>query len=223
MSRIPFTVYDIFAYLSSGSVLVAVVDYLYGEQWLFEKEQTAIFALFLLFITYIAGHIIAHFSSLILEYFFVGRVLLRPTEILMGRKRPLLPLLFRLYYKSLPEETQERVKYKAKVRGFVGSGEALFIHVFGVVKQEPSTKERVETFRNLYGFSRNLTFAFLLVGILLLIGSTDGRPVLPRAWALVSLGCSIAMLYRYLKFFRQYSYEILITYAELPLPGGLSK
>ena len=34
LRRVRGTVYDFFAYLSSGSVIAAVFDYLYGYQWL---------------------------------------------------------------------------------------------------------------------------------------------------------------------------------------------
>lgn len=217
MNRIPFSVYDFFAYLTSGSIVVAALDYLYGKQWLLEKDHTAIFSLFLIFWVYIAGHIVANFSAPIIEHFFVGHILLRPSETLMGKKRPILPFIFRLYYTPLRKETRNRISVQSKSRIFEGSGEALFAHIFGILKHDEVTLERLNSFRNQYGFSRNLAFAFFVIGVLFLFGPIDGRQIPSDILALGSFFCSITMLYRYLKFFRQYSYELFITYAELEL------
>ena len=55
ISKIPFTVYDFFAYLFAGSVVMSAVDYLYGYQWLLQKEPRVIFVIFLLGLAYVTG------------------------------------------------------------------------------------------------------------------------------------------------------------------------
>ncbi|MBI5251581.1 MAG: hypothetical protein HY912_18985, partial [Desulfomonile tiedjei] len=73
-------------------------------------------------------------------------------------------------------------------------------------------------FRNIYGFARNMALAFLVAAGLLAWSKWVGDKPLSISWITLSIGFGIGMLYRYLKFFRQYSYQVLITYAELSSP-----
>lgn len=215
MSRIPFTVYDFFAYLSSGSVIVAVIDYLYGYQWLQKDKQTVVIGLFLVFLAYIAGHVVAHFSSLFLEQWFVSGLLKRPTRTLLGEApRKGIAWLFPGYYRPLPSDTQDRIRQVAQERGFEGKDEGLFLHAFAIVKKDEKALRRLEEFRNVYGFARNMTFAFVVAGVLLAIGTRVSGTPASSWWAIGSFALGVSMLYRYLKFFRQFTYELFLTYAE---------
>lgn len=218
MSKIPFTVYDFIAYLSSGGVVVATVDYLFGKQWLAAEKIAPGIVLLLLFMSYISGHVVAHFSSLLLEQGLVARVLGRPSKILMGGKG-CCSGLFPGYFKALPDETQKRIREKAAARNFEGEGEALFGHVFGVVTKEEAALKRIEEFRNLYGFSRNMAFVFLLTAIPLMVGSQWDKPS-SVWWGITAAFVGIVMLYRYLKFFRQFSYRMFLSYSELDAGSG---
>ena len=84
MDKIPFTVYDFFAYLSSGAVLVATADYIWGLGLLANKEVSPILGVALIILAYVTGHIIAHFSSWLLEQTIVHRVLKSPSVLLLG-------------------------------------------------------------------------------------------------------------------------------------------
>jgi len=219
ISKIPFTVYDFFAYLFSGSVLVAAVDYLYSYQWLVQDKPKAVFIIFLLGLAYVTGHLVAHFSSLLLEQLLVDKVLKRPSRTLMGEPPPpFLRRIFPGYYSPLPQKTQERVKSQSEKRGFEGSGESLFLHAYPVVKADERVQRRLDKFHNLYGFARNMALAFMAAAALLAWYKWVGDRPLNSSWIILSTGLGIGMLYRYLKFFRQYSYEVLITYAEMPSP-----
>ena len=212
----PFTPYDFFAYLASGSLVVATVDVLFGMQWLYSKDHPLALDVFLVLVAYVLGHVIAQLSSSLFESLLVERGLLGPSYILMGKTRRGFPYLFRHYYKPLREEIRARVIDQSRTRGFSGSGEALFVHAFGVVKRDAPTMLRLDQFRNLYGFARNMALSLFVVALLISIGPLAGRQAIPQPWAWCALGLGVVMLYRYLKFFRQYSYEILVTYAELP-------
>jgi hypothetical protein len=218
---VPFTAYDFFAYLASGALIVATVDVLHGRQWLFTKEHPIALDVFLILAAYVVGHIVAQLSSTILEGGLVSRGLLRPSQVLMGRTRPAFKHIFRLYCRPLAEETRERVIQQARSRGFAGAGEALFLHTWSVMKQDAPTMLRLDQFRNLYGFARNIALSLFVVALLIWIGPFDSRPGIPTGWAWCALALGLVMLFRYLKFFRQYSYEILVSYAELtPKPPG---
>ena len=224
MSRIPFTVYDFFAYLASGAVVVGAVDCLYGYQWLLQPNIGVVLAVFLVFAAYVAGHAVAHLSSLFLEQLFVDKLLKRPSRALMGEPtRCYIAWLFPGYYRALPESTQQRIWMQARGRGFSGSGEGLFLHVYAVATQDERVQRRLDEFRNLYGFSRNLSFSFLVVALLLACGACWGNRPPSHWWAVLTAAAGVTMLYRYLKFFRQYSYQLFVTYAELPPGKGTKK
>jgi len=72
LDKIPFSVYDFFAYLSSGAVWVITTDYVLGTGLLRQKEISPVLGVALVIFAYVPGHIIAHFSSFILEYLVVG-------------------------------------------------------------------------------------------------------------------------------------------------------
>ena len=93
------------------------------------------------------------------------------------------------------------------------NGEALFVHTFGEVKKDEKNMPRLNTFLNLYGFCRNISFTCLIVTLLLVIGNLALGTPDKFYWALAALVGAVGMFYRYLKFFRQYSYELLVTYA----------
>lgn len=214
---VPFTVYDFFGYLSSGSALVALVDYIFGYRWLLKEKLPPVQWVLLVMLAYVAGHPVAHVSSLVLESCSVGLVLGRPAEILLGRppKSRVLGRLFRGYFRALPKETRDRVRAQATSRGFFGDGEALFLHALALVTKDVRSQNRLDEFRNLYGFARNMALTLMVTGMVLLVTSLSNskRPLIP--WAVFSVGLGVTMLYRYLKFYRQYCYQLFVTYAEL--------
>ena len=97
------------------------------------------------------------------------------------------------------------------------SGEALFLHVRynSDIRANDKTLARLDTFLNLYGFARNLAFTSLIVGLALVTRTwfVQPDPGLAR-YAVTALVVGVLLLYRYLKFFRQYSYELFNIYAE---------
>ena len=215
MSRIPFTVYDFFAYLSSGGLVVAAFDVVFGNQWVLRDEIGFGRGLVLILAAYVAGHLIAHFSSFLLEQVGIGRVLERPSSILLGASGPRgLKNLFPGYYRPLPKETQDRITKAAAARSAPTSGEGLFLHAYGLVTRDKATQERLDEFRNLYGFARNMTLALLVITLPLAVGTWTKQLPESYAWSALSAVLGIGMFYRYLKFFRQFSYQVFITYAE---------
>lgn len=216
MSKIPFTAYDFFGYLSSGSVVVATLGYMLGNESLF-RDITPPLTVAFLFLSYVTGHVVAHFSSLFLEEFFVNRMFKDPTRILMGESAPFyLNHIFRNYYMPLTRTTRERIQQQMESRGIDASAESLFVHARSVVVQDDRTEENLGDFRNLYGFSRNMSFVFFFATILLVIGRYFADVPPSYWWSAASAFLGIAMFYRYLKFFRLYSWHVLTRYSELP-------
>jgi hypothetical protein len=218
LDKIPFSVYDFFAYLSSGTILLATADYIIGFGLLQKDKVGPIFAVFLIVIAYVCGHIVAHFSSAVLEQVAIGRILKRPNELLLGeRPRRGFAWVFRNYCRALPRATVERIKKQLESRGVAATGEAVFLHTYAVVTENTERQQRLDSFRNQYGFARNMCFAFGVSAIAIAVARLlGGHPVRWR-WAALSAVVSVTLFYRYLKFFRQFSYELFLRYAELPL------
>ena len=217
MDKIPFSVYDFFAYLSSGIVVIAIADYVMQLGLATRETVGPILGVMLLVVAYVLGQVIAHLSSFLLEQVFVGRILRRPSFALLGNTPRWQPvtLIFRNYFRPLPKQTQDRVAQQLRRRGYSGEGEALFLHAYAVVTASDRIQARLDDFRNQYGFARNMSFAFFVGAITIVCAHmTFNKGALLR-WAALCSGAAIILLYRYLKFFRQYSYELFLRYAEL--------
>ncbi len=216
MPKIPFSVYDFFGYLASGFLICVTLDYAVGDHWILRETLPVSYATFWIVVSYIVGHICATPSSWLYERLLVGRVLGRPNTVLftkpdesVGRWGKVLRRVFPGYFTPLPGKLQERIKSRATVEGQTLQGETLFHHVRSKVKGHEVTWGNVQTFLHLYGFCRNISFAlFVATGILLV--------ALHWRLSLITLLGTVGMLYRYLKFHRQYSYEMFTTYPDLP-------
>lgn len=219
MKDLPFSIYDFFAYLSSGFVVLVVVDLSLGEHWVLRDDQSLILSVGFILAAYIVGHTIAQLSSTLIEKMLVGKVIGKPHSKLLNPSGPISKFFFPGYSTPLPEKTIQRIKTKNSELGFEGSGEELFLHVFGTLKAVPTLKERLSTFLNLYGFARNVSLALFISGIIILIANISAdSSLISSEWSWLLFFLSGVMFYRYLKFFKQYTFELLVTYSEFLLP-----
>ena len=218
MNKIPFSVYDYFGYLASGFLLIFVLDYAIGEQWLLLENTPIGLWLVGIVVAYIIGQIIANPSAWLFERIIVNKWLKSPVvNLLRELTKTWLKRLFPGYFTPFPIAIRKKVMEKAKVNGITEPTQSLFIHAFGEVKKDGNAIARLNTFLNLYGFCRNISFVSLLAFLILIATSWGSWGNLDRLpWAFAALVCSIGMFYRYLKFYRQYSYELFITYIALP-------
>lgn len=218
MNSIPFSVYDFFGYLASGFLLLVAVDYAFDGGWLLRNDLGVVYSVFWIVVAYVAGHIIANISSYLLEKNFVRRVLLSPEETLFqAKKTTVWARLFPNFYEPFPVKTQQRILAKAKERADISKpGRALFLHCYPIAKRDEATLARLNTFLNLYGFCRNISMAASLAFFVLLIGIIAGTLRQEEImWLIVAVVTSMGMLYRYLKFFKHHTMEVLMTYAEV--------
>lgn len=218
LDKLPFSIYDFFGYLAAGFIICAVIDYVLGLGWLVQEKITILQGTLWFIAAYIIGHINANISSWILEQNLIGKILKRPNIILFKDKDSLPQFhryLFPGYYTSLPHDLIERLTTTARVNGIEVGGENFFHHARTIVKKSKETWERMNTFLQLYGFCRNVSFALLISAALF---STEWLLTEHRQSAIYSFICfiaSIGMLYRYLKFYRQYSYEMFTSYPDI--------
>lgn len=225
--NIPFSAYDFFGYLANGFLILCAFQYAFFDTPLAERDWKVGPALFYAVLAYIIGQIVANLSSYFLEYIVVREWLKSPEETLFneakkkGEKRTLAERLFPIFYRPFPPETQKRVLSVAEKNGYDKPGRGLFLHAHAVVKQDKVTLERLTAFLNQYGFARNMSAGLIVSAILLLIGALiDVRgwtkiDEYKLAWTVAAVSGAVGMFYRYLKFFRHYTMEVLNSYAEL--------
>jgi hypothetical protein len=215
LDKLPFDPYDFFGYLASGLLVVVGMDIAFGFPRILGRDLKIVDSAVLLLAIYVVGQIIATPAKALLEDGLVDRILGRPSVNLFREKKPFIRgLLFPGFYKSFPEQIRKRILARATAEGINTPGEALFLHVRYApeVLNNEKLMAKLSGFINKYGFTRNLAFTCLAVGIALLIRVQFTPDVELRKYAITALVAAVLLLYRYLKFFRQYSYEMFNTY-----------
>lgn len=224
MEKLPFAPYDFFGYLASGFLFTAACQATFGFPKVLGQQINAVDGLFLLLAVYIMGHVLATPAKAVLEDLLVDKVLKRPSVNLFRDRKPTLRgLLFPGYYKPLPPDARSRITERLKAEGVHGFGEDLFQHVrfSHEIKSDEKILARLDSFRNQYGLNRNLSFTLLLVGAMMLTRNYYSPSPEMVSYGLAALAVSLLLLYRYLKFFRQYSYEMFNHYRPRQPQGRL--
>ena len=164
MDKLPFSIYDFFAYLASGFVLLIAIDYSFDGGWLLRKDIGIVVGAFWVMFAYVVGHIIANIAGFFIETNIVQDKLRAPhTNLFVDHNNPFCIKLFPGFYTRLPQEICERVINKANSKASINSpGKALFFHCIPIVRRDASSLDRMESFLNLYGFCRNICMASIL-------------------------------------------------------------
>jgi hypothetical protein len=215
--KIPFSVYDFFGYLAVGFLVLVSLDYSSGGGWLLKDTIAPIYVLLWVVIAYIVGHIVAHIASSLLEHLFLRKFLGSPEEHLFGDStRTWKTKLFPATFKPFPKATQERILARAVECRAPKSGRALFFHCHAIVKHQAVTRDRMNIFLALYGFCRNTSMASTLAACSLIVSHILFPSTAPDLipWLPATLVVAVGMLYRYLKFFRHYTTEVFVSYAD---------
>lgn len=217
MNKLPFDPYDFFGYLASGLLIIVGMDLVLGFPHVLGCDFKLIESGLLIIAIYVTGQIIATPAKALLEDTVVGKVLKRPNVNLFQEKKPRIRgFLFPGFYQPLPEQTRMKLLRKAREEGVTKTGEDLFLHVRynPVVLQDQKLMEKLSSFLNKYGFNRNLSFSALIVGAAMLIKAffvCGSNPEIIK-YGISSLVVAVLLFYRYLKFFRQNSYEMFNFY-----------
>ncbi len=222
----PFTDYDFYGYLTSGSVLLFVADLAFnGGGITFRPEWTFVQVVLVVALAYATGQIAAWPSSIILEHLFTHRVLRSPFNIQVGAAEPRLAeravnaLLTGRDYQPLGDDVRQMmIDRAAAITGQDASHYSecpgrLFQPAYEFAKAVPQTMARMDQFRNLYGLMRNLAFTGFVSALVLGLrarATDDGQL---WAWAVVALVAGVGMLVRYLKFYGAFASEVTRCFA----------
>jgi len=150
VDKTPFSVYDFFAYLASGAMIVVTVDYLFGEQLVLRPALSPQVYLLLVIASYIVGQVISHLSAVVLEQWLVKRLLGGSTGLMLAGEHSRSPWarLFPQYFHGLKAATAARVMAQAERRGCKLTGDELYDHCYAVVT-EASERARVVEHENI--------------------------------------------------------------------------
>ena len=213
MKSIPFAPYDFFGYLACGFTLLVGCQLITDVPPVLGRQHTPIELALLVFGAYLVGHLVAGAAKPVLEDWFVHRVLRAPSHNLLARRLTLWRWICPGYFKPLPAKSVARIKGLAP--GMTDETLFLAVRFDPRITSNSTTMARMDTFLGQYGFARNIAFCLLLlVPMFLIAARVTHRPNLLLYAALCGVG-GIGFLYRYLKFFRQYSYELLNSFAGL--------
>jgi hypothetical protein len=215
MDRIPFDPYDFFGYVASGVLVLVAMQLVFGFPQVMGHELRLFDSALVLLSVYVAGQLVATPAKALLEDLLVDKVLRRPSVNLFESKKPAIRgFVFPGFYKPLPEAIRKRILDRGISDGISSAGEELFLRVRykPEILENESLMKKLDAFISKYGFSRNLAFTSVALGVSLLLKSLLSADHALVKYAVTALIAGILLLYRYLKFFRQYSYELFNVY-----------
>lgn len=213
MSKIPFTVYDIFGYLSSGFLLLMGISY--AEHGTFEHlhDSNILSWVLLIIIVYITGHILASMSKWILELIIVNEVL-KPPYINLFKKNSVKKcnkIFFPEYFVAFPARIIKDITKIADGR----TEKALYDYAYSKAKSNKEMLEQLGIFLRLFGFCRNISFTLFILAIIFSAGRIFSYQFGSISLIVISFLGSIFMFIRYLKFLRHHSSELFLSLLEL--------
>lgn len=214
----PFTDYDFYAYLTSGSLLIASTDLAFNAGLILATTNWSFVSIVLFFAgAYVVGHLVAFASSQLLEFGLARTLIAPPVEILLGRKTPsalerFAGTIIGRYYEPLTEPVREKVLAVAAALlqrpSSALSAEDVFQVAHRTALATDHLRDRVSDFRNQYGFCRNVALVAIVATILFAMSSLSGKPAL-WSWAAIGMVVAFGMTVRFLKFYAAFSAEVL--------------
>jgi len=215
MKEFPFDPYDFFGYIATGLLVLFACQLLIGTPTVTGIEHKPFDAVVLLIAAYVVGQVVDTPAKAFIEDLLTRRLLGSPTDNLMATKPPRLrSLLFPGYYIPLQDNIQDSIRKKATAEGLSEpKGEKLFLHIRfrDYITSNDKLAARLSIFLNRYAFNRTLCFASLAAGIAILVTRPFNASDDVTRYGMFAIALAIALFYRYLKFYRQYSYELFNT------------
>jgi hypothetical protein len=221
-AKIPFTFYDFFGYLASGFLIVMEFPLIPARLRVPQADTPLSSWILVIIAAYVLGHAISSLSKWLFELGLVGNLLKPPYENLFKKKGELKfpKFLFPEYFVPFPEYIRKKILEKKEplidsdnlaLSDNPGTEElrGLYDKAYACAKSYKDALSRLDTFLVLYGFCRTMSLTLLILGSTFLIAGNVRT-------GLGGLFLSSIMFTRYLKFFRQHSYELFLSYLMPP-------
>jgi len=203
--KISFSVFDFFSYLIIGFIfeifLYFTLDLNFSD--ILSIDIYLKITIIVIF-AYVLGHIIAFFSSLIIERFITKRIFGYPSKNLFDNPEKNKQAYEKDLQKALIKIYQEKTGLKFNHYNF-------FKFAFHYVKESsPVSFSRLNIFITMYDFSRNLCFLFLIISIwsfvnFFLLGW-------PLYLIFIFIFLSFIFYFRFLKFFNLFADEVFRSF-----------
>jgi len=218
MKEWPFDPYDFFGYLAAGLVVIAGLDILFGVPSVLGRDLKPLDLTLVVLAAYVAGQLMATPAKWLLEDLVVHGLLNPPSVHLVRNpvKRSPVLFLFWEYFSPLPTTVRSRIVAKSRSEGLEAlEGEPLFVHIRfrDYVRADSVLMARLGTFLGKYGFCRNLSFVAILFSVCVLIGTPFNVGGSTTRYALIAGVAGLLLFFRFIKFYRQYAYELFNAYA----------
>ena len=217
MDKVQFTVYDIFGYLVPGIAMLVGLDLIWKFGLWLIVPASVVGAGYATLGAYALGHVLSWPAKMCLQSNIVHKLLGGPVDLLLGDKPKWAPCkvvkwVFPEYFDDLPKSIIKGIEKKREVDGHKLGNHALKEHAYAVVKGTEDTRSRTDLFQVLYGYARNLSFTLAVVGLIAIV-----KGILTKDWPnglliIVPLVISAAMFVRFLKFYREYAKELLLSF-----------
>jgi hypothetical protein len=208
-SWFPLADYDFWGYLAAGGVLTFALAAFAGipASSLDFRDPVTIGAI--IAIAYTLGHANASLSSWLIESWLVGMFIGPPVAVMIGAKRPgWLARILAPSYRTLPEFTLQALRTRLGT-DMLPTPEEMFQRAYHFARRFADVRERLDQFRNQYGFGRNATLAVAIAGGAAMPWVIEYNFL----WLLLVMTTALLLLTRYLKFYRLFAVEVLHTFA----------
>ena len=220
----PLTNYEFYAFVSSGMLLVATVDYCFtGEILVGRTDWTIVQGVFWTIVSYVLGHICAAPSATLIEFVLARGFLRSPSAVALGigkrRWRDYVAawLFANREYAPLAKPVQDRIKNAASAKLNVPTAtltaEAIFQVAFPAAREKEDSIKRLDSFQNNYGFCRNICFVGIVATFMLSYHYYQ-QPTEKGFWILIAaIFTAIGMFGRFLKYYSAYARQVLTAYS----------
>ncbi len=181
MAKLPFGPFAYFGYLANGIVTVILIDFVFlGQRLTGTNTNDITGSIILLGLAYAFGQVTASAASWLYERILVRKVIGVPTGFILdlwepGSIRCGLRFLGILtdYVRPWQGDDPDAIMQVAQARGFpTASPDRLFGCLYRDYLGAGAETEKLETYRNQYHFSRNLSFTLMFWAVFLLAGMT---------------------------------------------------
>jgi len=216
----PFTDYDFYAYLTSGTLTLSVFDFAFNEaklltysDWNFVQIVAAVTT------AYVAGHIIATLAQLVIETFAVSKLISKPITLQLGFKKPnfverVIGVLVGRYYAPFEPSIQQTIlthtkEALGKSSEDIVSAEDVFQVGFKRSFSSDNTRSRIDSFLNQYGFCRNIAFVALLSAVIFVWQSICSNFPYENQLVIGSTIVFVGMFVRFVKFLASFQAEVI--------------